>query len=104
MAARRDTIERLLLAATKAGLNPQGVDLSAFAMIRALHRRGSTDPVLYVNVGGITNLAVAEGAMCTFTRTIPDGTSRSPASWLSAARSPWSTPTAGWSTSGCTSR
>jgi type IV pilus assembly protein PilM len=74
VAARRDMIERLLEAATQAGLNPQGIDLSAFAMIRALHRTGSTDPVLYLNVGGITNLAVAEGTTCTFTRAIPYGT------------------------------
>jgi type IV pilus assembly protein PilM len=74
VAARRDMIDRLLQAATQAGLNPQGIDLSAFAMIRALHRPGSTDPVLYVNVGGITNLAVAEGPTCTFTRAVPYGT------------------------------
>jgi type IV pilus assembly protein PilM len=74
VAARRDMIERLLQAATKAGLRPQGIDLSAFAMIRALHRSGSTDPVLYVNVGGITNLAVAEDTHCTFTRTVAYGT------------------------------
>ena len=74
VAARRDMIDRLLQAATKAGLNPQGIDLSAFAMIRALHRPGSTEPVVYVNVGGITNLAVAEGVTCTFTRAIPYGT------------------------------
>jgi type IV pilus assembly protein PilM len=74
VAARRDMIERLLEAVTRAGLSPQGIDLSAFAMIRALHRAGSSDPVLYVNVGGITNLAVAEGTTCTFTRAIPYGT------------------------------
>jgi type IV pilus assembly protein PilM len=74
VAARRDMIDRLLQAATQAGLNPQGIDLSAFAMIRALHRPGSTDPVLYVNVGGITNLAVAEGPSCTFTRAVTYGT------------------------------
>jgi type IV pilus assembly protein PilM len=74
VAARRDMIDRLLQAATKAGLNPQGIDLSAFAMIRALHRAGSSDPVLYVNVGGITNLAVAEGTTCTFTRSTQYGT------------------------------
>jgi type IV pilus assembly protein PilM len=74
VAARRDMIDRLLEATRAAGLSPQGVDLSAFAMIRALHRAGSTDPVMYVNVGGITNLAVAEGTSCTFTRAIPYGT------------------------------
>ena len=39
VAARRDMIDRLLEATTRAGLRPQGIDLSAFAMIRALHRR-----------------------------------------------------------------
>jgi type IV pilus assembly protein PilM len=74
VAARRDMIERLLEATRRAGLSPQGIDLSAFAMIRALHRPGRTGPVVYLNVGGITNLAVAEGVTCTFTRTIQYGT------------------------------
>jgi type IV pilus assembly protein PilM len=74
VAARRDMIERLLEAVRRAGLSPQGIDLSAFAMIRALHRPGITAPVVYVNVGGITNLAVAEGSTCIFTRVIPYGT------------------------------
>src|SRR5205807_7272593 len=38
VAARRDMIDRLLEAAARAGLRPQGIDLSAFAMIRALYR------------------------------------------------------------------
>jgi type IV pilus assembly protein PilM len=66
-------IEKLLLAARKAGLRPQGVDLSAFAMIRALHQPGATDPTLYVNVGGVTNLAVAVGPTCVFTRVVAHG-------------------------------
>ena len=40
VAARRDMIDRLLEAARRAGLRPHGIDLSAFAMIRALHRPG----------------------------------------------------------------
>lgn len=74
VAARRDMIDRLLKAATDAGLRPQGIDLSAFAMIRALHRNGGSDTVLYVNVGGITNLAIAAGLSCVFTRVIQHGT------------------------------
>jgi type IV pilus assembly protein PilM len=35
--ARRDSVNHLLAAARRAGLNPELVDLSAFAMIRALH-------------------------------------------------------------------
>jgi Tfp pilus assembly PilM family ATPase len=37
VAARRDSVEHLLAAARRAGLSPELVDLSAFAMIRALH-------------------------------------------------------------------
>jgi type IV pilus assembly protein PilM len=67
-------IERLLAAARKAGLRPHGVDLSAFAMIRALHQTGTTEPVLYMNVGGVSNLAVAVGPTCVFTRVVALGT------------------------------
>jgi type IV pilus assembly protein PilM len=66
VAARRDMIGRLLASARAAGLRPEGVDLSAFAMVRAL---GATEaPALYVAVGGLTNLAVAENGDCLFTR------------------------------------
>ena len=74
VAARRDMIERLLEAAKKAGLRPQGIDLSAFAMIRALHRPGIADASLYISVGGLTNIAVAVGTTCVFTRVIAHGT------------------------------
>jgi Tfp pilus assembly PilM family ATPase len=37
VAARRDTIDHLLTAARKAGLDPQTIDLSAFAIVRALY-------------------------------------------------------------------
>jgi type IV pilus assembly protein PilM len=73
VAARRDMIDRLLEATGRAGLRPQGIDLSAFAMIRALHRPGLTGTVAYVSVGGITNLAIATGTTCIFTRTIAHG-------------------------------
>lgn len=73
VAARRDMIERMMEATTRAGLRPHGIDLSAFAMIRALHRPGDTGTAVYVNVGGITNLAIAVGTTCVFTRVIPYG-------------------------------
>jgi type IV pilus assembly protein PilM len=73
VAARRDMIDKLIEAATRAGLRPQGIDLSAFAMIRALHRPDVSGTTVYVNVGGITNLAIAEGTTCVFTRVIPSG-------------------------------
>src|SRR5437879_6229135 len=40
VAAQRDMIERLLTAVRGAGLTPEGVDLSAFALIRSLYRAG----------------------------------------------------------------
>jgi type IV pilus assembly protein PilM len=73
VAARRDMIDRLLDATNRAGLRPHSIDLSAFAMIRALHRPGATGTTVYVNVGGITNLAIAVGTTCVFTRVIPYG-------------------------------
>jgi type IV pilus assembly protein PilM len=69
VAARRDMVRNVLTAVRGAGLRPEGVDLSAFAMIRALHRPGSEgEHVLYLAVGGLTNLAVAKGTSCLFTR------------------------------------
>jgi type IV pilus assembly protein PilM len=73
VAARRDMIERLLEATRRAGLRPEGIDLSAFAMIRALHRSGRDGATLYVSVGGVTNLAVAVGTTCVFTRVVALG-------------------------------
>jgi type IV pilus assembly protein PilM len=69
VAARREMVERILAAVRGAGLHPEGIDLSAFAMVRALRRPGDDDaPTLYVAVGGVTNLAVASGTTCLFTR------------------------------------
>src|SRR5581483_5950369 len=61
VAARRDMVERVLLAARQAGLRPEGVDLAAFGMIRALRPAEipETDRVLYLSIGGLTNLAIA---------------------------------------------
>ena len=74
VAARRDMIERHLAAARGAGLRPEGIDLSAFALIRALHLPGTEGPVLYLSVGGMTNLALADQGTCRFTRVVPGGT------------------------------
>src|SRR5579863_7140011 len=72
VAARRDMVERILMAARGAGLRPEGVDLAAFGMIRALRPKDvpDTDRVLYLSVGGLTNLAIASGSTCEFTRVI----------------------------------
>jgi type IV pilus assembly protein PilM len=75
VAARRDMVDRVLAAARAAGLRPEGVDLSAFAMVRALRPAGAdaNERVLYLAIGGLTNLAVAEGSTCQFTRVIGGG-------------------------------
>jgi len=75
VAAQRDMIERLLGAVRRAGLTPEGIDLSAFALIRSLYRREpeQADRVLYLNVDGLTNLAIAEGTVCRFTRVVGSG-------------------------------
>jgi type IV pilus assembly protein PilM len=88
VAAQREMVERLLRAVRHAGLRPEGVDLSAFALIRSLYRPGGapaahgengedaaqqTERVLYLNVGGLTNMAIAEGKLCRFTRVVGGG-------------------------------
>jgi type IV pilus assembly protein PilM len=65
-------IERLLKAVQDAGLRPEGVDLAAFAMIRALGS-ASPAPVLHLAVGGVVNLAVVQAGQCVFTRVVGGG-------------------------------
>jgi type IV pilus assembly protein PilM len=82
IAARRDMINSFLEPVRAAGLEPTGIDLSAFGMIRALAgsfaqptqaeddsaQASSPEAVLYCNVGDVLNLAVARGRSCLFTR------------------------------------
>lgn len=74
VAARKEMVGRLLTAVRAAGLRPEGIDLAAFGMVRALAPQvGTDDPVLYLGVGGLTNLAVARGTTCLFTRVVGGG-------------------------------
>jgi len=82
VAARRDMIAASLAPLRDAGLKPVGVDLSAFGLIRALGGEPGADEgdgsqaaaaTLFCNVGDITNLAVAKGRSCLFTRVAPFG-------------------------------
>jgi type IV pilus assembly protein PilM len=80
VAARREMVTSFLDPVRRAGLQPVGLDLSAFGMIRALAGAepaqvaadGAPQPerevVLYCNLGDVTNLAVARGRACLFTR------------------------------------
>ena len=75
VAARRDMINNVLMAVRAADLTPSAIDLSAFGMIRALARRraDSENPELFVAVGGLTNLAIADQGICAFTRVAGGG-------------------------------
>jgi type IV pilus assembly protein PilM len=72
-AVRRDMVERLAHACREAGLQLEGIDLSAFAMVRALAPDAGEEALLYVNVAGLTNVAVANGTGCLFTRAASGG-------------------------------
>jgi type IV pilus assembly protein PilM len=78
VAARRDMVSPFVDALRRAGLQVTGVDLSAFGMIRALATDAAADSVgiLYCNVGDVTNLAVARGRSCLFTRVTGAGLGR----------------------------
>jgi type IV pilus assembly protein PilM len=73
VAVRREMIDRLVAAASEAGLTIAGIDLSAFAMVRALRSTDSEHAVLYINLAGLTNVAVANDSGCLFTRAATGG-------------------------------
>lgn len=82
VAARSRMIDAWLDVLRAADLQPVGIDLSAFGLIRALGDvalAGEGAPpkpstaTLYCNVGDVTNLAVARGRACLFTRVSPVG-------------------------------
>ncbi|HEU0024947.1 MAG TPA: pilus assembly protein PilM, partial [Thermoleophilaceae bacterium] len=85
VAARRSMVESLLAAVKGAGLKAEGVDLDAFALVRALAVE-SDEPEqaarVFCHLGGVSNLAVAVGTNCFFTRPLsavwdePDAGSR----------------------------
>ena len=72
VAVRREMVERVIAATTEAGLTVEGIDLSAFGMVRALGAEGA-GAQLFVNVAGLTNVAVANAGGCLFTRAAAGG-------------------------------
>lgn len=74
VAARDAMLARLVDAVKAAGLKAEGIDLSAFALVRVLTQpTGSTpssdDPAFAIcHLGGVTNLAIGVGSVCLFTR------------------------------------
>jgi type IV pilus assembly protein PilM len=71
VAARRKMIDGLLETVKEAGLKAEGIDLDAFALVRTLAGPddGSSESArVYCHLAGVTNLAVAVGSSCFFTR------------------------------------
>ena len=70
VAARRSMVSGFVEAARDAGLKPLGIDLNAFALLRALaHSDDAGESArAYCHLGAVTNLAVAAGSICLFTR------------------------------------
>lgn len=73
VAVRREMVERMVASAQEAGLEVVGIDLSAFGMVRALHDGATDGAVLYINLAGLTNVAVANHTGCLFTRAATGG-------------------------------
>jgi type IV pilus assembly protein PilM len=95
VAARREMVQAMLAAKSTPRLRPEGNDHSAFGMIRALagardataappvqavengENGAAEEPtvpaVLYCHLDDVTNLAVAQGSVCSFTRISPFG-------------------------------
>src|SRR5437764_493196 len=85
VAARQAMIERFVEGVRGAGLKPEGIDLNAFALVRALAKSQAAEQAppaegelgagapqdlacVYRHLGGVTNLAVAVGSNCLYTR------------------------------------
>ena len=70
VAARQSMVSGLVDAVRGAGLNPEGIDLDAFALVRMLIAGDVSDHSarVLVHLAGVTNLAIAVGRTCHFTR------------------------------------
>ena len=70
VAAREAMISRVVEACKGAGLKAEAIDLDAFALVRALATASAPDDSarVYCHLAGITNLAIALGSSCLFTR------------------------------------
>jgi type IV pilus assembly protein PilM len=75
VAARRTMIDGFVNAASAAGLKPAGIDLNAFALVRALAAGAADDemPRAYLHLGGVSQVAIAAGETCLFTRALAAG-------------------------------
>ena len=69
VAARQTMLQKLVEAVRGAGLRPEGIDLSAFALVRALAADGQGEGGrVLCHLGGLTHVAIVEGSICVFAR------------------------------------
>src|SRR5256714_1971292 len=70
VAARESMVSRVVEAVRGAGLRPEGIDLNAFALVRTLSLPADSaeSARVYCHLAGVTNLAIAIGPICLFTR------------------------------------
>ena len=70
VAARRAMIEAYVEAVKNAGMKPTGIDLDAFALVRVLARNAphADSARVFCHLAGMSNLAIAVGDSCLFTR------------------------------------
>src|SRR6478609_2682183 len=70
VAARESMVSRVVDAVRAAGLRPEGIDLNAFALVRTLSLPADSaeSARVYCHLAGVTNLAIAIGPICLFTR------------------------------------
>jgi type IV pilus assembly protein PilM len=75
VAARRAMVESVVEAVKAAGLKPDGIDLDAFALVRMLAEDHEAEDAarVFCHLGGVTNLAIAVGSSCLFTRPLSVG-------------------------------
>lgn len=75
VAASRGLVDTLSETARRAGVKLQGIDLSAFALIRTLYPGSiaGNETIAYVHFGDMVNVTLAEGEICKFTRATANG-------------------------------
>jgi type IV pilus assembly protein PilM len=75
VAASRGLIDGYLEASRKAGIKLQGIDLSAFGLIRVMYpgEMFANETIAYLHYGDMVNVTLAQGKICKFTRATPNG-------------------------------
>ncbi|MGB0888677.1 MAG: pilus assembly protein PilM [Solirubrobacterales bacterium] len=75
VAASRGLIDTIVETSRHAGIKLQGVDLSAFGLIRVMYPGAVADneTIAYLHYGDMVNVTLAQGKVCKFTRATSNG-------------------------------